>query len=68
MKLFHYLDEGDWVQPGISIYRPGNTHSIGGTLRIGRVIFRSRWSKHRQKFFVNLIVVPAKIPDWMVST
>lgn len=70
MKLFHWLDEGDRVQPGISIYRPGNDHSYGGTIRIGQAVFRARWSKARKKLFTtfNFCLTDAEYLKWLGAT
>jgi len=49
--MLYWYREGDKVRQGLNIYRPSNTHSAGGVLRLGSWVWRIRYSKFSGMWF-----------------
>ena len=53
MKLWNYRAEGELLFNGINVYPKEDKSSSGFIIRIWSLIFRVRYSKKLEKWFVN---------------
>lgn len=52
--MIYLRDEGEIIRNGLNLYHLNDKSSIGGTLRVGRLFIRARWSKVRRRLHVGV--------------
>jgi hypothetical protein len=58
LPFLQWRREGELIRQGLNLYRPDDPSSVGGHLRIGRIILRARFSRPQQRWLFNCNIAP----------